>query len=143
MAEVILIRGNRHEVHECITCGVVYTCPEAVIQHQRESGGYHTCSNGHSQGWSKDGCENTRIRRERDRLKQDQARLEEELSAWKATANEQSRQRAEAEKREQRLKKRAKAGTCPCCKRTFQNMAIHMKKQHPEFETKPQLKVVA
>lgn len=32
-----------------------------------------------------------------------------------------------------RLKKRIGAGVCPCCKRSFQNLARHMKGQHPEF----------
>jgi hypothetical protein len=32
-----------------------------------------------------------------------------------------------------RLRKRASAGTCPCCNRTFQQLARHMKTQHPEF----------
>jgi hypothetical protein len=32
-----------------------------------------------------------------------------------------------------KLKKRTSAGTCPCCTRTFANMAEHMKKQHPDF----------
>lgn len=34
-----------------------------------------------------------------------------------------------------RLKNRAKAGVCPCCNRTFQNLARHMASQHPDHET--------
>lgn len=34
-----------------------------------------------------------------------------------------------------RLKNRIAAGVCPCCNRTFQNLASHMKGQHPEFVT--------
>jgi hypothetical protein len=26
-----------------------------------------------------------------------------------------------------------KHGVCPCCKRTFENLARHMKGQHPTF----------
>lgn len=33
-----------------------------------------------------------------------------------------------------RARKRAKAGTCPCCKRTFQQLARHMASQHPGFD---------
>jgi len=29
-----------------------------------------------------------------------------------------------------RLRKRAAAGTCPCCKRSFSNMAEHIKRRH-------------
>lgn len=32
-----------------------------------------------------------------------------------------------------RLKKRIAAGVCPCCRRTFQDLAKHMKGQHPRY----------
>jgi hypothetical protein len=32
-----------------------------------------------------------------------------------------------------RQKKRAAAGVCPCCNRTFQQLARHMKSKHPGF----------
>lgn len=32
-----------------------------------------------------------------------------------------------------RLKKRAAAGVCPCCTRSFQDLARHMAGQHPDY----------
>jgi DNA repair exonuclease SbcCD ATPase subunit len=32
-----------------------------------------------------------------------------------------------------RVKKRTAHGVCPCCNRTFQNVARHMESKHPEF----------
>ena len=32
-----------------------------------------------------------------------------------------------------KLKKRASAGVCPCCNRSFQNLRRHMGNKHPEF----------
>lgn len=32
-----------------------------------------------------------------------------------------------------RLKNRAKAGVCPCCTRTFKQLAAHMKNKHPNY----------
>lgn len=32
-----------------------------------------------------------------------------------------------------RLKNRIAAGVCPCCQRTFQNLARHMKCKHPKY----------
>lgn len=143
MATVIL-NGERHTVTQCGTCGVHHTVPELVYETQQREGGFHTCPNGHSRGW-KTGAEQKeqeQIRRERDRLKQDAARLEEEnRQAWaSATA---LRERADkAEKAAKRLKKRSSAGTCPCCSRTFSNMAEHMKHQHPQFVADGGAKVV-
>lgn len=126
MTEVILIRGTRYEVHNCITCGVAFTVPEVVIDKHRRSGGYHSCSNGHRQGWNETESEDARIRRERDRLLQQTARLEDE----KREAQEATRK---VEAALQRHKKRSASGTCPCCKRTFANMTRHMKTKHPDF----------
>ena len=32
-----------------------------------------------------------------------------------------------------RQRKRAAAGMCPCCRRTFENVARHMESQHPGY----------
>lgn len=34
-----------------------------------------------------------------------------------------------------RLKNRAAHGVCPCCNRTFQQLARHMSAKHPDFKT--------
>lgn len=137
MSDVIIIRGERHVVRQCGACAVWHTVPEIIFEDHKRLGGFHHCPNGHARGWDKgtDAIERENIRRERDRLKQDAARLEEEAS--------QARVRAEkAEAATKRLKKRTAAGTCPCCQRTFSNMAEHMKGQHPEFVADSGAKVV-
>jgi hypothetical protein len=91
------------------------------------------CSYGHRQFYLAGESEETKLRRERDHLKQDAARLEERANELLI---ESIRERARAEKAEKAtklLKKRSSAGTCPCCARTFSNMATHMKRQHPGF----------
>lgn len=142
MSDVILIRDTRYVVWECRTCGCVSTVPEVMNEQLRAEGGYRHCPSGHAWGWSKETSEREQLRRERDRLKQDAARLEDEnRQAWaSATA---LRERADkAEKVAKRLKKRSSAGTCPCCSRTFSNMAEHMKHQHPQFVADGGAKVV-
>jgi hypothetical protein len=47
-----------------------------------------------------------------------------------------------AERKVKKLTKRTAAGTCPCCQRTFSNMAEHMKHQHPQFVADTGAKVV-
>lgn len=126
--DTIRMGGSTHIVMECGTCGVFHTIPETKYDSCLREGGFWTCPNGHSRGW-KEGEEKTEInqlRRERDRLKQDAARLEDERR--EAVERMENAQRAV-----KKMKKRAAAGTCPCCQRTFSNMATHMKRQHPEF----------
>lgn len=105
---------------QCKSCGVVHHIPTALYNGLRENGGYYNCPNGHSWGWDKaQEKEVERIRRDRDRAIQERARLEEE--------------NAEKDKKIVRLEKRASAGICPCCTRTFTNMARHIKTKHPEL----------
>ena len=134
---IVILNGERHVVTQCGTCAVWHTVPEIVYDCHRREGGFHSCPNGHSRGWSKgtEEIERENIRRERDRLKQDAARLEEEASLARVRAEK-------AEAATKRLKKRASAGTCPCCSRTFANMAEHMKQKHPETLTEGGTKVV-
>lgn len=127
---IITVLGTPSYAYHCITCGVAFTVPQIVVDKQRRDGGYHTCPNGHSQGWGKGQAENDLIRQERDRLKQRTARLEEEAIA--------ARRQLEVErKKAARLKKRAAAGICPCCNRTVRQMALHMKTNHPDYNVVP------
>ncbi len=93
------------------------------------------CSYGHSQIYCEGDSEETKLRRERDLLKQDAARLE--MIAQQATARADK-----AQKETKRLKRRSAAGACPCCKRLFSNMREHMRRQHPTFVAESATKVV-
>jgi hypothetical protein len=91
--EIVVLRGRRHVVTDCGQCGVVYTVPEVRYDHMRAEGGYAQCPNGHGWGWPKDGCEREKLRRERDLLKQEQARLIEEGRGRQQAPDEACRRR--------------------------------------------------
>lgn len=135
--ERVRIRGITCVVQECITCGVPFTVPLTVLQQQRQGGGYHHCSNGHSQGWSKDRSQEGRDRKELERLRQQQAQWQDERRDLVAQTDTERRRAAAARGQVTKLKKRAAAGVCPCCNRTFQDLARHMSGQHPQFMAQP------
>jgi hypothetical protein len=121
-------------------CGTPFAVPARLLESAQNAAHTIHCPHGHTLTWKE--TEVDRLRRERDRLKQDQARLEDEKrEAW-ATANAQKERAEKAERLKKRLEKRASSGTCPCCNRTFANMAEHMKHQHPEFVADGGAKVV-
>lgn len=60
-------------------------------------------------------------------------RLEEERDRARRSAEFERNSRIAVQGHLTRAKKRAAAGTCACCKRTFSNVARHMKTKHPEF----------
>jgi crotonobetainyl-CoA:carnitine CoA-transferase CaiB-like acyl-CoA transferase len=51
---------------------------------------------------------------------------ERQLIAQRAAATRARNQR-------DRIQQRAAAGVCPCCNRTFKQLARHMKAKHPDF----------
>jgi hypothetical protein len=92
------------------------------------------CPHGHAQHYVRGESELDKMRRERDRAVQDQARLEIERDVARAEVDK-------AAKSIKRMKKRANAGVCPCCNRTFSNMGAHMKTQHPDYESENVVKL--
>lgn len=84
------------------------------------------CPYGHRQWFVRGETEEQKLRRERDRLKQQLAYKDDCIRHAERSAN--------AYKGEvTRLKNRSAAGVCPCCNRTFKHLAAHMKTKHPEF----------
>lgn len=74
-------------------------------------------------------AEQTRIATEQAaRAQQAQARMQSaELAEERAVT-----ERNAAQREVKRMKTRAAAGVCPCCNRTFVQLARHMKTKHPE-----------
>ena len=106
-------------------CGISFAVPAWWHKGKRETHTLFYCPNGHSQKFTADSDLDI-ARRERDRAKQQLARAEQE-------ALDAHRRADLLQKQKRKLEKRAAAGTCPCCQRTFSNMSTHMRKQHPEF----------
>jgi hypothetical protein len=125
MTDIITLKGHELRLMQCGTCGVWHAFPQTIYDHCMREGGFWSCPNGHQRGW-KEGAEKQEIdqlRRERDRLKQDAARLSDEI-------DEQKQKIVAAENKVLQIKKRAAAGVCPCCNRTFVNVQRHMKTKH-------------
>ena len=112
----------------CPVCFVDYAIPQSMASKMKRDGGNWHCPNGHSLHYTETGID--RVRQHRDRLVQDNARLEQEASAARERA-------ATAERAQKRMVTRAKAGVCPCCNRTFQQLARHMANKHPTFTAEP------
>ena len=89
------------------------------------------CAYGHTQHYSE--SENVKLRRERDRLKQQIAERDDTIRIV-------TEQRCQTEKRLSatkgvvtRIKRRIQHGVCPCCTRSFRDLQLHMDQKHPEY----------
>lgn len=119
----------------CYKCAVEFWMPQTLYNTARRDKQQFFCPNGHGQAYVE--SEADKFRLERDRLAQQVAQRDDAI-------RDKERELVAAKGQITKLRKRASAGSCPCCKRTFSNMAAHMKTKHPDFKAEPPaLKVVA
>ena len=116
-------------VIQCGTCGVWHAIPEVKFQKCRDEGGFWYCPNGHSRGYS-EGSIYQQLEKEKKRREW----AEKHADNMRAQAAEAERRRVAQKAATTRLRKRVKAGICPCCSRHFKQLAAHMKRKHPEYQ---------
>lgn len=119
------------EIHECPSCFILHGVPASFWRARRADGATFYCPNGH--GISFRDTENDRIRRERDRLKQEQAQLLDSIKRREAQRDVALAQAAARKGVITKMKKRAANGVCPCCTRSFADLRRHMATKHPAF----------
>lgn len=122
---------------KCCKCGMVFGMPEEFYTTAKQLSESMTwyCPAGHPQHFVSGGTEAEKVRRERDILRQRLAMYSEQTDQERRARKAAERSAAAYKGAATRMKNRAKAGVCPCCNRTFQNLARHMATQHPDHET--------
>lgn len=123
----------------CTECATVYFFPEDWCNKASVDGRSWQCPNGHGQHFGNGELDT--LRRERDRLKQNEARLIEEAAEANRQRIAAQSERLKAERQTKRVVKRAQAAMCPCCNRHFANVEAHMKTQHPDVVKLPERKI--
>lgn len=91
------------------------------------------CAYGHRQFYVEGETEADKLRRERDRLAQQIAYKDDRIKSLREEAEAAGRRAAAARGQVTKIKNRVGHGVCPCCNRTFENLARHMTSQHPTF----------
>ncbi len=119
--EAVTVQRVTINALDCPKCGVIFGITDEYEQRCRESGVYFCCPNQHYMSYGKgrlEAAEKARHAAETraDQLAVDNDRLVNDL--------------LDAAKEAKRLKRRAKAGVCSECHRTFQNMQRHMATKH-------------
>ncbi len=120
----------------CCQCKTVFWMSDDVyrIARERRERFEFYCPNGHPQHYVTGQSETDKLRQERDRLTQKLAEKDDEIKRQREMREHEERRVSAAKGQITRLKRRAKAGLCPCCNRTFSNMAAHMKTCHPNMD---------
>lgn len=118
---------------DCYRCKEPFGLAEDTYRVLLRSHAQFFCPHGHGQHFMEGESEETKLRRERDQLKQRIAYKDDMIREAEARA-EHERRRANGYKgHATKITKRAKAGVCPCCNRSFENLRRHMASKHPTF----------
>ena len=110
---------------ECCRCGVCFAIPQKLENERRKDHQEFYCPNGHRQHFSQES--------EAERYKRLWESEQRQTAEWREAKVGAERARDRAQKEIKRLKKRSAAGVCPCCNRTFSQLARHMASKHNEF----------
>lgn len=111
----------------CIVCGITFAMPSWFMEARRKDHKALFCPNGHNLAFGDGPIEDLQ-----KRLGYAQAALENERKQHDSTRKALTGAKGQLTK----AKKRAIAGACPCCNRTFVQLARHMATKHPEFANK-------
>lgn len=121
-------RVETYVVLICPECGTRFGMSQAFFDARKEDKKTWYCPNGHARvfvGESRD----DKIQRLTGALDRERTKVE----AYRKDLDYAKRATKAQGTRLRKLKERVKHGVCPCCQRTFQNLARHMNRQHPGF----------
>lgn len=115
------------ETIDCPNCGMLFAITEELENRRRADGKSFYCPNGHSMSYGD--TVHDRLRDERART----ARLTASLDQVRADRDALERSRSAVRGQLTKVKRRVANGVCPCCNRTFKDLAAHMTTQHPDY----------
>jgi len=108
-------------VTDCATCGVLFAITTDYEKRRRNDAKGFYCPNGHGHSWHES---------EADRLRARAEEAERSVSYWREEYATEKRQHNSTKGTVTKLRKRAEAGMCSSCNRTFKNYAKHMRDKH-------------
>lgn len=118
---------------ECASCGIPFGLSEDYASRRRQDHAGFMCPAGHSNVFNGE--------TEAERLRRQVAQLQTSMEHKDAALSTMREQRAALERSRSALRgvhtrtcNRVKNGVCPCCNRTFANLASHMHTKHPDFK---------
>lgn len=130
-SRTVFVESKIHII-ECASCNIDFGIGDDFMSRRRQDHGTFYCPNGHSNVYNGD-SEAEKLRKEVERSKQRERDAFDYATRERERRLLAERQRAAAKGQVTRIKNRIAAGVCPCCNRTFQNLAKHMAGQHPDY----------
>lgn len=118
----------------CWRCKCEYALPVALYQAAKASERINFyCPYGHEAHYPAGETNEDKLRRERDRLAQRLVEKDDAIKFQREQREKAERQLSATKGVVTKIKKRVGNGVCPCCNRSFHNVARHMQSEHPEW----------
>ena len=112
------------ETITCCDCSIIFAVPQEFDKQKLKDQSTFYCPSGHAQSY----CESSEAKLKR------KVRLAEQRAQHEQTMRIQAEEQSKASNRRYgRIRDRVKNGVCPCCNRSFENLARHMATKHPRF----------
>ena len=118
---------------KCCQCREVFWIGDETYQVLRRSGQDFHCPFGHQQHFSPGKTDIEILREQLDEERRQRQRAEQRVAEARDEAAHERRRANGYKGHATRITKRAKAGICVCCNRSFQNLRRHMATKHPQF----------
>jgi hypothetical protein len=112
----------------CCNCGIVFGMPDGLRTQRLEDGKLFYCPVGHDQFFTRKRTLKQELEATRDTL----ARQRNATALARAAEDTERRRHAATKGHLTRTKRRANAGVCLDCKRSFANVRAHRAKMHPQ-----------
>jgi hypothetical protein len=119
-----------YTVIDCCNCGALFAVPDQVNEELVRTGRRFYCPNGHSQSYTE--STKAQLRKAKDALAREQARNDQ----LRAERDASDRRASAAKGQVTKIRNRVARGVCPCCNRTFADLAAHMATKHPDYAPK-------
>jgi len=116
----------------CCACGIVFAMPNELNTRLRKNHESFYCPVGHSQHYLGE-TEEEKLKRQVAQLQSMIEHKDARIAADYQVEKTLRRSRAAIQGRLKSVNTRIKHGVCPCCKRTFSDLARHMQCKHPRF----------
>lgn len=129
------------EIIQCYKCAIPFSVPAEYKAHLRSSQEQFFCPNGHPQCYSvsTEDVLRKKLEAQEQAAAQEVARLkarafaaQEQAAGWQKQWENQLQEKKKVAAKLKRVEKRIANGVCPCCNRTFADLARHMQSKHPE-----------
>lgn len=124
------------EIIECPDCHIRHAIPADMARRARQTGTGAYCPSGHFYSWNGN-SELDNAKRALDAAKRDAEWQRSQRQAAEVKAEKVRLQLRATKGVVTRVQRRVKHGVCPCCNRTFRQLAEHMAEKHPDYGTEP------